>query len=68
MLGLMSFRGARKSALPDLLASPESITPGGMVDAMCRNCSTCGYGFRTPLAEPVLGRRVAPIRVLAAPE
>src|ERR1700738_546755 len=29
---------------------------------------TCGYGFRAPLAEPVLGRRVAPIRVLAAPE
>ena len=28
---------------------------------------TCGYGFRAPLAEPVLGRRRAPIRVLAAP-
>ena len=28
----------------------------------------CGYGFGAPLAEPVLGRRVAPIRVLAAPE
>jgi len=51
-----------------LPASPESITPGGMGDAPCRNCKTCGYGFLAPLAEPVLGRRVAPIRVLAAPE
>jgi hypothetical protein len=44
------------------------ITPGGMGDAPCRNCKTCGYGFLAPLAEPVLGRRVAPIRVIAAPE
>jgi hypothetical protein len=48
-------------------ASPVSITP-----AECGECAesrlqrTCGYGFRAPLAEPVLGRRVAPIRVLAA--
>src|SRR5580692_7747682 len=34
----------------DLPASPESTTPGGMVDALCRNCRPCGYGFRSPLA------------------
>jgi hypothetical protein len=61
--------GARwQVGFADLPASPESITPGGMGDAPCRNCKTCGYGFLAPLAEPVLGRRVAPIRVLAAPE
>ena len=59
--------GALASRFADLPASPESITPGG-VDAPCHNNKTCGYGFRAPLAEPVLGRRVAPIRVLAAPE
>jgi hypothetical protein len=33
-----SFRGVRKSAYADLRTCPESITPGGVVDAPCRNC------------------------------
>src|ERR1700716_157439 len=51
----------------DLPASPESITPDDAGDhTFVAICMTCSHGFRAPLAEPVLGRRVAPIRVLAA--
>jgi hypothetical protein len=53
----------------DLPASPESITPGGAVGPTSVHNPTEGdYGLRGPLAELVLGRRVAPIRVLAASE
>jgi hypothetical protein len=40
---------------PSRLHGPTSVAPA---------CPAV-YGFRAPLAEPVLGRRVAPIRVLA---
>jgi hypothetical protein len=73
---MSAFRAGRSGVIPgrwhvgfaDLPASRESITPGGVVDAPCRNGRTCGYRFRAPLVEPVLGRRVAPIPMLAAPE
>jgi hypothetical protein len=53
----------------DLPASPESITPDEAGDhTFVAICMACGYGYWAPLAEPVLGRRAAPIRVLAAPE
>jgi hypothetical protein len=63
-----SFRGDRQVGLYRLAGEPGIHNPGGDMVHLHRNGMAGGYGFRAPLAEPVLGRRVAPIRVLEAPE